>query len=382
MVDVFNGQMGVLLAVLSTPLGLTNAAIGLIATAYSIVGSVSQPVFGWLTDRYGGRWAAAGGVLWMAAFFALAGVLPGQWPLPCLVVGALGSGAFHPLGTMKAAQVGHQHMAGQAATAASIFFLFGQGGLSLGPAVGGVLMNYTGRGGLAALAALALPVGAFILWTMRSTAPTAQAAEHAPATAGVVSPLSANLGLFALVISLAGLRAWMQTSITTFAPKFFHDQGWSPTLYGALVALFMAGSAVGGVIGAMLSERWGRRRTITLALALSALPFFLFPVAGGVWVYGLAILAGALSGAPHSILVTLAQRSLPGRAALASGITLGFMFTAGALGAYLSGLAADQVGLARVLQANAALGLVAALVSLVLRSERAAHPAAIVPAGD
>lgn len=382
MVDVFNGQMGVLLAVLSTPLGLTNAAIGLIATAYSIVGSVSQPVFGWLTDRYGGRWAAAGGVLWMAAFFALAGVLPGHWPLPCLVVGALGSGAFHPLGTMKAAQVGHQHMAGQAATAASIFFLFGQGGLSLGPAVGGVLMNYTGRGGLVALAALALPVGAFILWTMRSTAPMAQAAEHAPATAGVVSPLSVNLGLFALVISLSGLRAWMQTSITTFAPKFFHDQGWSPTLYGALVALFMAGSAVGGVIGAMLSERWGRQRTITLALALSALPFFLFPVAGGVWVYGLAILAGALSGAPHSILVTLAQRSLPGRAALASGITLGFMFTAGALGAYLSGLAADQVGLARVLQANAALGLGAALTSLALRSERVPHPTPAVPAGD
>ena len=115
---------------------------------------------------------------------------------------------------------------------------------------------------------------------------------------------------------------------------------------------------------------------------MSALPFFILPTAGGPWVYALALLAGLLNGAPHSILVTLAQRSLSGRAALASGITLGFMFTAGALGVYLSGLAADRVGLAHVLEANAALGLVAALVSLVLRSERAAHPAAIVPAGD
>src|SRR3989337_2411031 len=61
-VDVFNGQTGILLAVLSLPLGLTNATIGLIATIYAVVGSLSQPLFGWLTDRHGGRWAAAGGV--------------------------------------------------------------------------------------------------------------------------------------------------------------------------------------------------------------------------------------------------------------------------------------------------------------------------------
>src|SRR3990167_8686523 len=84
-VDVFNGQIGILLAVLSGPL-------------------------------------------------ALAAVTPGYWPLLFLVVGSLGSAAFHPPGAMKASQMGNLHMAGQAATAASIFFLFGQSGLSLGPA--------------------------------------------------------------------------------------------------------------------------------------------------------------------------------------------------------------------------------------------------------
>jgi FSR family fosmidomycin resistance protein-like MFS transporter len=135
-VDILNGQVGVLLAVLSVPLRLNNASIGLIATTYTVVGSLSQPVFGWLSDRYGSRWTTAGGVLWMAVCFSLVALAPGYWAILFLIIGALGSAAFHPPGANSATQVGHVHMAGRAATAASLFFLFGQGGLSLGPAIG------------------------------------------------------------------------------------------------------------------------------------------------------------------------------------------------------------------------------------------------------
>ena len=377
-VDVLNGQTSILLAVLSTPLGLTNAVIGLIAMMYSMVGSLSQPVFGWLSDRYSARWAAAGGVLWMAGLFALAAVTPGYGSIACLVLGALGSGAFHPPGTMKAAQVGRQYMAGQMATAASIFFLFGQGGLSLGPAIGGVIMDNLGPAGILIPAGLTVPVGLFMVWAMRPSAqPTPVASRE---TGAATSP--PDLNLFAVVMLLAGLRVWAQSVMTTFAPKYLHDLGLAPTIYGAVVALFMGGSANGGVIGAMFSERWGQRRTIALACGLSALPFFLFPGAQGAWIYLLAALAGLLNGAPHSILVTTAQRSFPSRAALASGVILGFMFTAGAIGAYVSGIAADRVGLAYVLQANSALGLTAALSSLWLMPRHALKPSAVAEVGD
>ena len=105
-------------------------------------------------------------------------------------------------------------------------------------------------------------------------------------------------------------------------------------------------------------------------------------VALGLWIYPVAILAGTLNGASHSILVTMAQRSLPGRAALASGIILGFIFTAGALGTYLSGLAADRFGLAYALQINAVVALCAALLSLALLLEGKSAQTVAVPAGD
>jgi FSR family fosmidomycin resistance protein-like MFS transporter len=383
-VDVLNGQVGILLAVLSGPLGLTNAGIGLIATFNAVLSSLTQPLFGWLSDRVGDRWLTAGGVLWMAGFFSLVAITPGFWPIVFLILGCLGSAAFHPAGTMKAVQVGHTRLAGQAATAASLFILFGQGGLSMGPGLGGLILDHLGRPGLLALTALALPIGLLAAWQLRP-APAASpgmAPGPRPAAISRVPDAQPDLAAFALVIGLAGLRTWAQTAVTTFAPKHFHDLGMSPSFYGAIVALFMGGSAIGGVLGGMLSDRWNRRWTITLAMAGSVVPFYFLPAAQGYWLYFLAPLTGLLNGGPHSVFISMAQRMLPGRAAFASGLTLGFMFTAGAVGAYLSGLAADSFGLVTVLRANAGLAACAALLSLALRPRGPAQLAAVVAAGD
>lgn len=381
-VDSINSQTGLLLASLSISLSLKNADIGLIATAYAMVGALSQPFFGWLADRFGGRWLTAGGVLWMGTFFSFMALSPGHWPIVWLIIGSLGSGAFHPSGASQAVKVGHTYMAGRVATAASIFFLFGQGGYSFGPALGGVIMDHLGRSGMLLLSVLALPIGLFAAWQLGGLASSTVAHSHAPRAASEDHAGRPSLAIFVLLILLSGLPTWAQSVTATFAPKFYHEQGLTATTYGLIIATMMGGSAVGGVLGGVLGDRWGRRRTVTLTLALAVVPFYFFPVARGPWLYILGALAGLFNGAPHSILVTLAQRALPGRAGLASGLTLGFMFTAGALGAYVSGLAADRVGLVYVLQANAGLLLLAALLSLALRRTEEPLRTAIASVGD
>ncbi len=300
----------------------------------------------------------------MMSCFALAMVAPGYWPILWLILGSFGSAAFHPIGAAIAALAGQSQTASDhAAMAASIFFLFGQVGLSLGPALGGAILGSVGVRGMLGLAAVLFPAGVGLLWTLR----TAEAAGRGGGRVAGASALAPDWPTFLLIIGLSGLRVWAQSSIGTFAPKYFHDLGLAPALYGAIVACFLGGTAVGGVVGGVMSERWGRRRTITISLALSIAPFYFFPVASGGWLYAVAVLAGLTNGASHSLLVTMAQKAMPGKAALASGLTLGSMFMAGALGTYLSGLVADAVGLRWVLQANALIALAAALVSLLVR---------------
>jgi predicted MFS family arabinose efflux permease len=134
--------------------------------------------------------------------------------------------------------------------------------------------------------------------------------------------------------------------------------------------LFSGGSAVGNVIGANLADRYGKQRVMMLMLFLASLPLFAISQVGwSPWLYLLVPLSGALTGAVHSIVVVLAQRAMPAGMATASGLTLGFMFSSGALGTLICGPIADKSGFAVVFIITATLTILAALVSLLLREK-------------
>ena len=133
--------------------------------------------------------------------------------------------------------------------------------------------------------------------------------------------------------------------------------------------MHLAGVALGGVAGGYLADQWGRRKTILWTLLASAIPMYYYPVMIGNALTGMVFLAGALIGASFSVLVVLSQELLPSRRALASGLTLGFMFASGSLGSYLFGLAADVYPLASVLQINGILCLMAAMLTFTLKRD-------------
>jgi FSR family fosmidomycin resistance protein-like MFS transporter len=66
----------------------------------------------------------------------------------------------------------------------------------------------------------------------------------------------------------------------------------------------------------------------------------------------------------------IAQALLPGRRALASGLTLGYIFGTGAMAAWVIGILADVWGLNPVIQAGSVAGLAAALLALFLPATR------------
>lgn len=368
-VDALNGQRSVLLTYWSQQTGMTNTTLALVTTIYVWVASLSQPIFGWISDRFGkSRLLAAGGILWLTAFFSLALSLPVEWAIPCLILASLGSAAFHPVGTMQATLRGKTLLAGRETTSTSWFFLFGQFGYFMGPIVGGPLLQEFGPAGLLLLAAPALVIGLNASWRLRSPLTAPRQVDE-----GTVRGSGREVGrwfIIALVV-VAALQSWTQQNMNTFLPKYLSDLGQAPAVYGLMTGLFMGGSAIGNVLGGNLADRFGRQRVAFIALALAGFPLFLISLVGwSPWLYLLVPLSGALTGAVHSIIVVLAQRVVRGGMALASGLTLGFMFSAGALGTLLSGPLADRWGFSPVFQMTAGLALIASLAALVLREKQ------------
>jgi len=365
-VDVLNAQRGLLLAAWSIPLGLTNTAIGMVSMLYSFAASLSQPAFGVMADRAGPRRLAVGGVIWMAACFGLALVVQGYLALVLLILSALGSAAFHPAGTMESSEIGKLHFHGEAMTAASLFFMFGQAGYSVGPAIGGLLLGEWGAAGLLLLVPVVLSSGLFAANHFQVAVPTAHV-EGRPLLRFTTDLRWTALAAFILVVAL---RSWSQTNLLTFLPKYYSDAGFSATVYGLMAALFMGGSALGGVAGGWLGDRLGGRMLTVWSLVLGAVPLALYPQFGLTpWAYLLAPAAGALTGFSHTILVVQAQSMMPGSVGAASGLILGFMFASGAVGTLLSGVQADRSGWDAMFLTTAAITLVAGVLALGIPSD-------------
>jgi FSR family fosmidomycin resistance protein-like MFS transporter len=173
------------------------------------------------------------------------------------------------------------------------------------------------------------------------------------------------------------LRSLAQPGIVNFIPILFQRKGWSPAEYGLITSFFWVGSGLAGVFFGNLADRFDRRWIITVSMICSAPAFFFLPLTDGALAFALAIGAGALSGASHSIIVVMAQSLLPGSRALASGLILGLIFGMGAVGNFLIGWMSEAIGLGTSFQIVAGAVIVASLLALLLPAqERQTAPTA------
>jgi MFS family permease len=363
MVDVFNASRPVLL----TYLGLSETQIALYSTIYIWVSALTQPFFGWLSDRVGPRWLAAGGLLWMTVFFAGAVYIPGSWGLLCLMIAALGSSSFHPVGTVQATLQGLDRMQGRETTATSLFFMAGQMGHFIGPVITGLILARLGLPALVILPAVSIPIGFALAYQLRHNHP-----HPRPALGDDRIRLQASVGFILLLAVVATLQSWSQANMINFVPKYLKDLGLSAATYGNIAGLFMGGSALGNVIGGHFGDRFAKRKVAATALLLAAIPIFIMSQIGwSPWLYLLIPLAGACTGSVHSIMVVLAQRMISGGMALASGLILGFIFSSGALGMLLTGPLAEQRGFPTVLVMTTGLVLLASPLAWMLKEKTA-----------
>lgn len=385
-IDVLNSSVPMILTVLSPRFDLSISQIGLAAMIYQFAAALTQPFFGLLADRLQGRWMGAVGVLWTAFFFGLAAFAP-SYPILVLLmtIGALGSGAFHPVGILNAGAAGGRF----ATTATSFFFLSGQTGLAVGPWVAGVILQYMGVAGLPYMALAMLPaIGMMAVYLsqplVNEPSPTAVKAAHETADSATTPQGVALLVIIAFVLVIA-LRSTATEGLRTLLPKFYADQGMQPAEYGRMLFFFSFASAVGTFVGGYLGDRFNRRLIIFVSMALGV-PFAFIMLYSQGWLFYLsAILGGALLNVPHAILLVIGQQLLPKRKGMIGGAVLGFMFAVGAATTWVASWFADWVGLATVLSVIALIPLGAGISALFLPPTRPAPPirsAASAPAGD
>ena len=212
---------------------------------------------------------------------------------------------------------------------------------------------------------VSIPIGFTLAYQLRANHP-----HPRPAGGDDKIRLQASVGFIALLAIVATLQSWSQANMINFLPKYIKDLGLNAATYGNMAGLFMGGSALGNVVGGHFGDLYTKRKVAAVALLLAAFPIYLMSQIGwSPWLYLLIPLAGAFTGAVHSIMVVLAQRMISGGMAFASGLILGFIFSSGALGMLLTGPLAEHYGFPTVLAMTTGLVLLAAPLAWMLKEK-------------
>ena len=143
------------------------------------------------------------------------------------------------------------------------------------------------------------------------------------------------------------LRCWTHVAVSTFLPLVLLSHGYSSMMAGSLLAVFLLGSAAGGISGGELGDRFGHKRLIVTYLAVSALPilfFFEYPDAG-IWTMLALFLGGACSHGTQPSSIVWTGRLMPKYIGVASGMMMGLCFGLGSVGAAITAALGDYVGL-------------------------------------
>ena len=355
--DMCQGAVPALIPFLIAQRGMSFASTTGLLVAMTIASSVLQPLLGVLSDRHATRWLMPAALCCAAAGIALLGVSQGYGAMLVAVsLSGLGVAAFHP----DAARRVSAESGERGATAMSYFALGGNAGFALAPAAITPAVLLLGLPGAGVVLAPALACAA-LLAAAGAGAPAR--AEAPPETRG-----PDRWSPFARVAGIAVLRSGVYFGLQAFLAVYFVVHlGTSEAFGNAALTVMLVAGAAGTLAGGRLADHVDRRAVLG-GFMLAIPPLLALLLVTGDAAAGVVVVAaiGFVTIGNFSLTVVIGQEYLPGRPALASGITLGLAIGLGGLIAAVLGPLADQLGVPAVLWLLAALPLPAAALAASL----------------
>ncbi|MDU2064115.1 MAG: MFS transporter [Sporomusaceae bacterium] len=357
--DLSPGALYVALPFFKAQLGLTYAETSMIVLIQNITASLSQPIFGYFSDRTSRPWIMPIGCI-LSGLALLASLLVENYfaVLVCTALSGLGNAAFHP----EAAKIVNRLSGRSLGKGASLFSVWGNFGVALGTLLMAFLLGQQNRAYFYIYAIPVLLCGALLMQVTRTLPPLATTKKRAALTVktAIQWPVFALLGMVAA-------RATVSSGISAFVPLYYVSYLQGSTFYASsLLTVYMIFGALGTVFGGFMSDRYGSKRVMLCSILPVAPLMYLFSYSSDWWPFVILGLVSILLTATFTSSLVLIQKMMPGNIALASGLNLGFSVGLGTLGVLFLGRVADTWGMPLIFTILSLLPLIAFVLTVFI----------------
>lgn len=311
-----------LLAYMGDRLGISYARSSLFFAAAAIGASFSQPLWGYLSDRFGGRWLLIGSLM-IASMIVGIGMTTNYWLILLLIlISSAGTGAYHPVSGALAGKLAEPYRA----IGVSLFIAAGMAGVATFPVI---VTQIVARSDLIDIWPIMLPapILSLLLW-LSFRGKTVAAHDNVQAHTSSSFSLRAAFGDQTRPIILLFITALMRSvplAAYQVAVPFMVKQRFANdiTISGYILALFTLGLGAGGIVGSILAHRIDERKLLIWSMLLCGPALMCFSFAGGYKVLPAAALAGAALGSTLPLAISMGQRLAPRGSQMFSALMMG-----------------------------------------------------------
>ena len=361
--DLSQGALPVLLPSLKTALDLSYTQIGVIVLVQNLTSSIIQPLFGMITDKVSLPWLLPISIFLSGLGLSITGFMTSYTALLLsVVIGGLGVAGFHPQASKSVHFVSSDALRGRS------MGLFSVGG-NFGMAVGASFMMFltTLPGGLYNSIWFVIPssITALLIWRfLDKVSPQSFQRDGKLETA---KPKFIRLRPLLILLTFIFFRSTLHAGLSTYIPIYYVNYlNGSPIYAGYLLSLFLIGGVFGTFVGAMLSDKLGRKTILTFSMVIVLPMVAAIPFTSGVLTMILLVFTGFSLISSFATTLVLSQEMMPGYEGMASGLTIGLTIGLGGVGVTGLGYIADLYGVPAVFSIMPLLPLIALLLSTLL----------------
>jgi len=282
--DLCTSLLTALLPLIRASLGLNYLQSGLLLSAFTITSGLSQFPGGWIGDRFSRHIIIATGLTGVGLTCLAVGLSPTYYPmLVILIVMGIFSGAYHP----SALSILSSHIeTTRRGKAIALHMVGGSIGFAIGPIFGGLIAELLGW--RFAFIILSIPALVAILLTLKrfqqlKTVANSQRETRLPPDDGTnFQPRYQGIGILrvlrpvAIIFALAILTQFAGGTALAFIPIYLVDKhNITPAYAAILIGIVRGGGIAGSLFGGWLSDKWGRKKAIFLAMATTGPALYL-----------------------------------------------------------------------------------------------------------
>ncbi|OBX34133.1 major facilitator superfamily protein [Halomonas elongata] len=133
-------------------------------------------------------------------------------------------------------------------------------------------------------------------------------------------------------MAFSTLRSLMILSVVTYVPLMWTQSGGSLTTGASFITIMLVIGVIGNLGGGRLSDRFGRRALLVVAMSVAVIMLGAFLLASGIWLWIALGVLGICLFATLPLGILIAQDILPENRSLGSGMALGLSNALAALG--------------------------------------------------